>query len=266
VPDFVSANAHGFYTTRYDFKSMYETMLEDIIGPIAKSYGYPAEMLVENAEGFLGISLEGDLFGNLTGEVTTVSRYEGAESVGVTALGAKSIKNFETAFKKLVEVAQQQSGGRLNPEDEDYVGGRLFTFGEQVPMAMGLKEKSIFLGPTASVKEAMRLVGKGEPTLADDATFKALAKLLPAGYQSVGYTAKEGFVRALTSLKKGEFLQGLPGGRRGGLDPAQIQEAFDFSKIPDAEILTRNLVGLIGYSEQTAEGVQWVTIAKLTGK
>lgn len=264
IPDYVPANAHGFSTTRFDFKGFYETLLEDIIGPVAKGRGVEAQMWVDQAEAMLNIDLDDDLFGNLTGEMTTVSKFEGALDAGVTALSVKDLKKFKAAFKSVTEFARNNAGQNFQMDEEEYVGGTLYSFGEGAPVAMGLKEKAIFVGPAAAVKESMRLAGKGEPTLADDPTYKGLSKLLPATYQSVGYSSKAGFVRVLNSIRTGEVFDAFP--NQGGFDAEAFKEQFDYTKIPDAEILTKNLVGMLSYSEHLEEGVRVVSIAKLKGK
>ena len=129
-------------------------------------------------------------------------------------------------------------------------------------MSVGVKDKAIFMGPTDSVKEAFRLVGKDEPTVADNETFQALKDLLPERYQSVGFIAKDGIVKTLKDLKSGEFFNNLPG-PEGAIDPAGD---FDLSKIPDAEVLTKNLEGFVGYAAAGDEGVTWGWTAKLKGR
>ena len=92
---------------------------------------------------------------------------------------------------------------------------------------------------------------------------KALSALLPEKYQTLAYFAKDGLVKVLNDLKSGELLENLPEGPGGQF--GDMQDAFDSSKLPDAEVLTKNLEGVIGYTESVDEGVKWVWIAKLKG-
>lgn len=262
VPDFAAKGSHVFYTTQVDFPGLYQSILDDLLAPVAEQSGMDPEMMIDQMEAMLGIDVQDDLFDNLTGQITVVSKYEGTESVGVTALGVKNAKKFQDAFNSVMDVAAQQAPD-MQYDEEEYLGGTVYTFGEG-QVGMGIKDKGIFIGPTDSVKEAFRLVGKDEPTVADNETFQALKELLPERYQSLGFIAKDGLVKTLKDIKSGEFFKNLPAGPDGV--PVDPSGDFDLSKIPDAEVLTKNLEGFVGYTATGDEGVTWGWTAKLKGR
>lgn len=264
IPDYVPENAHFFYTTQFDFGEIFTAFTDSILAPIAETMGQDPEMIIEMGEAWLGIDIEDDLFGNMSGQVTFSSRYEGTDSKAVIAFGVKDGDKFEEAFTSILDGLAQQMPN-VDVEEEEYLDSTVFVFGEEGG-AMAVKGDTIFVGPKDSVKEAMRLIGKGESTLADNEAFRQLKKLLPERYQSVGYFSADGVTKFLADLKSGELLENLPDAPGPLPDPDRIGEEFDFSKLPDAKILTENLAGVLIYSARDDEGVTWVTVAKLKGR
>jgi hypothetical protein len=266
IPDYAGEKTENFYATQIDSAALYATILDDILGPIAETSGQDAGLWVSQAEAMLGIDLEDDLFGNLAGQVTIVSRYgDGGKEEGVLAIGVKDKKKFTDAIDSIVQVLSQYVPN-VQADTKECEGGLLYTFGGEVPAAMGVKEKTVFIGEEESVKQALAATGKGAKTLADDAAFKAMAKLLPEHYQSVGYTSITGLNKILASIKSGEFFKNMEVPPESGFNPQDLADAFDWSKLPDPEVLTKNLAGLIQWTEVSRESVRWTVTAKLKGK
>lgn len=274
VPAYVPEDASSFTASRTDLAKIYNEVM-DMAAEIAKASDFPVDP--EQALEASGIQLK-DLVGQLKGESYGVGKYnkpftaKSAENVSIWALkdGKAFLDNLLDTTDSIIQKAPMM-GLEIELQEEEYLGTKVYTL-DQLATSFAVKDNAFITGGKDNVKAAMRRMGGGEKTLADNALYQELSKELPASYQSVSFSNPDGFEWFLTIAKSGDIFSlmgggGMPGGLPGGMDPEelkqQLMENFDFTKIPSPALFVKRLVGSIGYTTTTGDGTTIVSILKL---
>jgi len=183
---------------------------------------------------------------------------------------------FEQTLDKLRVIAPQLF---MMMQPEDYLGHQVFSMAQQpgMPAPEGLPQPGftatesqlILSNHVDALKAHLRTLGKGGASIADSIGFRAgLAQLPTDGRVMISYQDPSSQIALfLHSLKEGKLSQML-GMFRGDPDTNALLEAFDFSLLPEAAVITKHLSPTTGCAVVGPDGLLVIsrTPARAAGK
>ena len=153
-------------------------------------------------------------------------------------------------------------------QPEDYLGYQVFSMAQQpgMPSPQGMarpafvatENQFLLSNQGDALKAHLRRLGKAGPSLADSPQFQAGLAQLPAdGRVLISYQDPTRQVEIfLHSLKEDKLSQALGiMAMQGDPDTAAVLEAFDFSLLPPAEVITKHLSPTAGCAVAGPDGL-----------
>ena len=277
VPDFVPEDTHQFGAMRFDFAAGYQA-LKGIVTDIFEMQGQKQmdpEAMVQMMTGINLKELREKVFDNLTGEYISFGKIprpfppldemdDGTVHVLPVKDEAKLLEGIRNLFGAL-----SARNPDLDPEEEDYLGSKLFSF---EGFCLAVKNGRLVLGSPDFAKAALRRMGGSEKTLADNPAFQELSRELPSNYQGLQFSNTDQMELLVHLVRSGEFQKffSMIRSRRYGVEegetngtPRREVGGFDFSKIPSPELLGKHFLGAIGYTAVTPQGWAGASVWKV---
>lgn len=243
VPNWVPANATQYFGLDWNLKGAYEA-IESIYDSFTGPGKFAATINSLAQQSGTGLNVKEDVINVLSGrfqgyflppEGGDPKNIQGVFEIGVTD-AAKG--------QRLVDVALNAAGAA---ESTEYHGTKIHLVGDDRPVAVAIREKSIFISNSADlIKHA--LDNTSPAPLAKSDSFAAIQKLLPKEVCVFAYQNAAGQLAAgYEALREGKF-DGLAEGQ------------FDFSVLPPFEVISKYFSPSASYivpDENGAMGVQF---------
>jgi hypothetical protein len=217
-----------------------------------------------------------DIFDPLGDRITLISDFkkpvrEDSERM-LLAVALDDARAFQNTLNKLIEL----TGGQ--PKKRDFQGTTIYDFdvaqmanaagagggpgngpGNNLrprgPVSVAIAKDTLFVSSEPTLLE--QVLRGGGPSLADSASYKAVAKVIPEKVSTMSYVRPDEQARlTYDMIKSGQFEKALEGAAvAGGPDLSRFAKLIDKDKIPPFAVFAKYLAQGGRYSESSEEGL-----------
>lgn len=264
----VPATVASYQSLSWDLDSAF-TAINELLNTIQPGMLDVLQQQLVGPNGGPGLNFQKDIFGPLGDRVSVISDFKKPVKedsqrmlIGVTLEDSKA---FEGTLNKVIALAGAA------PKSREFRGTTIYDFdlpelpnnpgdanpGQQLPgsISVAVAKNTLFISTEPTLLE--QVLRSSSATLADSASFQAVAREIPDRVSSLSFVRPEEQARlSYDMIKSGQFEKALQAGAvAGGPDLSKIGTIIDKDKLPDFAIFAKYLSQGGGYWLQEEDGV-----------
>jgi len=264
----VPGTVASYQSMSWDLDAAYNS-INDLVNMFQPGVLNVLEQQLVGPNGGEPLSFQKDLFGPLGDRLTFISDYkkpitEDSQRL-LLGIALEDAKAFQNTLNKIIGLANAA------PKKREFQGTTIYDFeipnmpnagaanANRIkgPISLAIAKNTLFVSSEPTFLE--QVLRGGGTTLADSATFQAVAKEIPESTSSLSYTRPEEQARlSYDMIKSGQFEKALrSAAMAGGPDISNFGKLIDKDKLPDFSVFAKYLSQGGGYSLIDEDGLTW---------
>ena len=264
----VPATVASYQSVSWDLDAAYNA-INDLVNMFQPGVLNVLEQQLVGPNGGEPLSFQKDIFGPLGDRMTFVTDYkkpitEDSQRM-LVGIALEDAKAFQNSLNKIIALANGA------PKKREFQGTTIYDFAipnmpnagaananrMKGPISVAIAKNTLFASSEPTLLE--QVLRGGGPSLADSATFQAVAKEIPESTSSISYTRPEEQARlSYDMIKSGQFEKALrSAAMAGGPDISNFGKLIDKDKLPDFSVFAKYLSQGGGYAVMDEDGVTW---------